>query len=350
MPSGSKAFRLKLWSHSQICSVSSRARNSHFKRARHSFASPANQPSPSACLHHGPAMVSTGLEVQPTPHTSTPALHLHWHPLSHHPLPAKAGAREPAGAPSQGGLRGAAKPSDGSKPPEPVGWGCRQMPGTARGLQRRCSHQSTLQGGAAPAQSGRWGREAIWDQFADRKRLNLPNKRYQLSPATCSQTLNCSGEGSASLLSGYFHFSSFQPCLGARLLGGRQRTGVTQRTGPVTSAAPTLGDLGPWASSPPCLSPPQSGGNTFLLFLKKKNSPQLLRRTNHSRELQYPALQQLSSSHLLWERKKKKQPKPTLKKPERSNIYRKGFTKQTSTPCTHCGIFPQASGGGLWQE
>lgn len=206
----------------------------------------------------------------------------------------------------------------------------------------------------SPAQSGRWGREAIWDQFADRKRLNLSNKRYQLSPATCSQTLNCSGEGSASLLSGYFHFSSFQPCLGARLLGGRQRTGVTQRTGPVTGAAPTLGDLGPWASSPPCLSPHQSGGNTFLLFFFKKK-PVLSYRgaqiipenfnTQHCNSLAAP---------ICWGRQKKptkKQPKPTLKKPERSNIYRKGFTKQTSTPCTHCGIFPQASvGGGPWQD
>lgn len=274
MPSGSKAFRLKLWSHSQICSVSSRARNSHFKRAKRSFASPANEPSPSACLHQGPAVVSTGLEVQPTPHTSTPALRLHWHPLSHHPLPANHGSLQghPAwwgggGAPR--GCKAPAEPNDGSKPPQPIGRGCRQMPGTARGLQRRCSHQSVpLQGGAAPAQprAGVGDEEAIWDQFADRKRLNLSNKRYRLSPATCSQTLNCSGEGSASLLSGYFHFSSFQPCLGARLLGGRQRTGVTQRTGPVTGAAPTLGDLGLWASSPPCLSPPQSGGNASLLF------------------------------------------------------------------------------------
>lgn len=188
---------------------------------------------------------------------------------------------EPAGAPSLGagggaprGCKAPAEPNDGSKPPQPIGRGCRQMPGTAWGLQRRCSHQSVpLQGGAAPAQprAGVGDEEAIWDQFADRKRLNLSNKRYRLSPATCSQTLNCSGEGSASLLSGYFHFSSFQPCLGARLLGGRQRTGVTQRTGPVTGAAPTLGDLGLWASSPPCLSPPQSGGNASLLYFLKKH-------------------------------------------------------------------------------
>ena len=160
LPSGCKAFRLMLWSHSQICSVNSRARNSHFKRARHSFASPASRPSPSACLH-GPATVSTGLEgmglasqhrtPQPRLYTCT-GTHFHTVPflqtLEHWSL---------QGHPARGAPRGSeapAEPNGSSEPLQPVRQGCRQAPGMARGLQRQCSHQSILQGGAAPAQPG----------------------------------------------------------------------------------------------------------------------------------------------------------------------------------------------------
>lgn len=214
---------------------------------------------------------------RPTPHTSAPALHLHEHPLPHCPLPANAGAQEPTGTPSTGG-------SKGLRSPDRAQWWLRAPAARWAGLQAGTRHSSRaaemLQppdhparwSSTSPAQSGRWGREVIRDQFADRKRLNLSNKWYQLSLATCSQTLNCSGAGSALLLSGYFHFSSFQPCLRARLLRGRQRTAVTQRTGPVTSTAPTLGDLGPWAPSPLCPGLPKSRSNTFLLLFKKQSS------------------------------------------------------------------------------
>lgn len=93
--SGCKVFRLTLWSHSQICSVSSK--NSHFERERQSFAS---WPSPSVCFHSPDGGDGAG---EPTPHTSprfTPAC----------------------------------------------------TPLSCSGLQRRCSHQTTLQGAAAPAQ------------------------------------------------------------------------------------------------------------------------------------------------------------------------------------------------------
>lgn len=139
--------------------------NSHFERESHSFAS---RPSPSVCFRSPDGGDGAG---EPTPHSSprfTPAVT----PLS------RSGATETLQPPNH---------------------------------PARCSSTS-------PARS--WEPGAIWDQFANRKRLNLSNKRYQLSPATCSQTLNRSGEGSASFLSGYFHFSSFQGCLAARLPGG----------------------------------------------------------------------------------------------------------------------------------
>lgn len=86
-----------------------------------------------------------------------------------------------------------------------------------------------------------------------KERLNFSNKRYQLSPATCSQTLNCSEEGSSAFLSGYFHFSSFQPCLGARLLG-RRRAAVD---GSWARRCPDLGR--PWGISCASVSPEQEG-------------------------------------------------------------------------------------------
>lgn len=102
LPSGSKAFRLMHWSRSHICSTSSRAGNSDFKRTRHSFANP------SVCLHSQHGVRGDGA-AQSAPHTSALARYLHRHPHSHHPLPEKAGAWEPAGTPCMGPRR-AAKP------------------------------------------------------------------------------------------------------------------------------------------------------------------------------------------------------------------------------------------------
>lgn len=133
-----KAFRLTLWSRSQICSGSCRAGNSHFQRARQSSAS---RLSPGACPC-GPAMGSTGLEgmgmtdQHRTPRCgSTPA-----RAPAFTPFPSCERWSTAAHGDSQhGGLRGAAKPRQSPmgalRPHSPWGRDVGERPAQLRGCR-----------------------------------------------------------------------------------------------------------------------------------------------------------------------------------------------------------------------
>lgn len=215
-----------LWAPSRICSVSSRAGNSHSKRARLGLVRPA-----SASLRGQRGAGGAGRDLR------TLDLHPHGLPCPHHPLP---GARERLGAPIRPQKCPQAPPNPWAE--LPAGWGAAEM-------MQPPNHR---------ARSGRW--DKIWDQFSEGKRLKSFNKRDGLGPARRLR------EGRASLLSGYFHFSSFQRCLGASPLGGGSAAGA-RGTAPCHQHCP---DLRPEAPSPPQRlggwARGWGGSNTSLLF------------------------------------------------------------------------------------
>lgn len=143
--------------------------------------------------------------------------------------PARAPMLTPSPSRSTGAFGGTHQtPKVSPSPPNPwaelpAGWGAAEM-------MQPPNHR---------ARSRRW--DKIWDQFADGKRLKSFNKRDGLGPARRLR------EGRASLLSGYFHFSSFQRCLGASPLGGGSAAGA-RGTAPCHQHCP---DLRPEAPSPP---------------------------------------------------------------------------------------------------
>lgn len=196
--------------------------------------------------------------------------HLHGLPCPHHPRPGAWGA---LGTPTkpQKWLQSLLTPTPGRAAAE------------------------TIQPPNHGAQSRRW--DKIWDQFArDRKRLKSVNKG--------------DGEGSASFLSGYFHFSRFQPCPGASPLGGGS---AGARFVPPALPRPRAG-----GSVPSRASGEEEEGATPSSSLVKTQG---LRHTNHPRQLQSRC--NSFAAPICCERErgeKKPNKKKTWKKPEMSNI------------------------------